>query len=146
MTESVLSGHIHHVCFFFFFFFFLGRLHCVWDLSSPTRIKPVPPTVEAWSLNHWTTREVPPSCRLRDLSYSFLSLHLFTLDSLFYHSGHSSGGGVAFHPLTIFLFLQFSRLLYVGEVLLNFTHAALFLQMSLTDRNWSRQIARAGMV
>ena len=22
-------------------------------------IKPVPPAVEAWSLNHWTTREVP---------------------------------------------------------------------------------------
>ena len=23
------------------------------------RIEPMPPAVEAWSLNHWTTREVP---------------------------------------------------------------------------------------
>ena len=29
------------------------------DLSSLTRIKPVPPTLEAQSLSHRTTREVP---------------------------------------------------------------------------------------
>ena len=30
----------------------------MWDLSSPTR-ELVPLAVEAWSLNHWTAREVP---------------------------------------------------------------------------------------
>ena len=25
----------------------------------PPGIEPVPPVMEAWSLNHWTTREVP---------------------------------------------------------------------------------------
>ena len=29
------------------------------NLSFPTRDKPIPSTVEAWSLNHWATREVP---------------------------------------------------------------------------------------
>ena len=31
----------------------------MWDLSSPPVLKPLPPAVEAWSLNHWTAREVP---------------------------------------------------------------------------------------
>ena len=39
--------------------FFLAAPHGMWDLSFPTRIKPVPPAVGAWSLNHWTTRELP---------------------------------------------------------------------------------------
>ena len=30
-----------------------------WDISSPTRDKACAPALEAWSLNHWTTREVP---------------------------------------------------------------------------------------
>ena len=43
-------------------FFFLLPIPCgMWDLSSPTRdgpgIKPMPPAVEAQSLNHWNTRE-----------------------------------------------------------------------------------------
>ena len=29
------------------------------DLSSRPGIEPAPPALEAWSLNHWTTREVP---------------------------------------------------------------------------------------
>ena len=31
------------------------------DLSSLIGMEPVPPAVEAWSLNHWTAREVPNS-------------------------------------------------------------------------------------
>ena len=31
----------------------------MWDLSSPTRDRTLPPAVEAWSLNYWTSREVP---------------------------------------------------------------------------------------
>ena len=42
--------------------FFLGGALC--DLAYGTLvpqlgIRLMPPTVEAWSLNHWTTREVP---------------------------------------------------------------------------------------
>ena len=42
---------------FFFFFLFLAALRGMQDLSSLTRDKPVPPSVEAQSLNHWTARE-----------------------------------------------------------------------------------------
>ena len=31
----------------------------MWDPVSQPRIEPMPPVVEAWSLNRWTTREVP---------------------------------------------------------------------------------------
>ena len=40
------------------FFPFLAKEHSMWDLPPPG-IKPTPPAVEAQSLNHWTTREVP---------------------------------------------------------------------------------------
>ena len=33
-------------------------------------IEPAPPAVEAWSLNHWTAREVPVICGLFDDSHS----------------------------------------------------------------------------
>ena len=46
---------------FFLFFFFSYSLAC-WDLSSQIRIKPMPPTVEVQSLNHWTARKVSYSC------------------------------------------------------------------------------------
>ena len=31
----------------------------VWILVSQSRMEPTPTAVEAWSLNHWTAREVP---------------------------------------------------------------------------------------
>ena len=47
-------------CSFVWFWFFLAVQCCVRHLNSPTRDGTrVPPTVEAWSLNHWTAREVP---------------------------------------------------------------------------------------
>ena len=39
------------------FFFFPDRLAC-WILVPWPEIKPVLPALAAWSLNHWTTREV----------------------------------------------------------------------------------------
>ena len=42
---------------FVFCFFWLCRAAC---RTSQPGIEPVPPAVEARSLNHWTTREVPP--------------------------------------------------------------------------------------
>ena len=35
-------------------------------LVPQPQIEPKPPTVEAWSLNHWTTREVPKRLGLND--------------------------------------------------------------------------------
>ena len=42
---------------FFFFFFFFSYKAC-WILAPLPGIKPMPPAVEVWSLNHWTAREV----------------------------------------------------------------------------------------
>ena len=41
-----------------FFFNFLATSCGMRELNSPPRIKPMPPAVEAWSVNHWTTKEV----------------------------------------------------------------------------------------
>ena len=38
---------------------FFAAPHGMWDLSSLTRDQTHAPKVEAQSLNHWTTREVP---------------------------------------------------------------------------------------
>ena len=40
-------------------FFFCRILH-LWNLSSPTRDGTCTLALEAWRLNHWTAREVPP--------------------------------------------------------------------------------------
>ena len=39
-------------------------------------IEPVSPVLEAWSLNHWTTREVPEPQFLPSLTSSLLSGHM----------------------------------------------------------------------
>lgn len=44
--------------FFFLMFYFLASPHGMWNLSSPTGY-PVSPALEAQSLNHQTTKEVP---------------------------------------------------------------------------------------
>ena len=43
------------------FYYFLVTLCSMQDLCSPTRDQTCAPAVEDRSLNHWTTREVPPS-------------------------------------------------------------------------------------
>ena len=45
----------------------------MWDFVSRPGMEPVPPALEAWNLNHWTTREIPN-----------LQLHSFnfTVDSI----------------------------------------------------------------
>ena len=55
----------------FFFFFFKLHRKAYGILASCPGIEPVSPVVKAWSLKHWTTREIPlnnlflvvPSCR-----------------------------------------------------------------------------------
>ena len=37
----------------------VGVLSGMWNLSSGPGIKPSPPAVAMWNLNHWTTTEVP---------------------------------------------------------------------------------------
>ena len=39
------------------YFFFPPQLGPLWDLNSWADIEPMPSVVEAWSLNHWTTRK-----------------------------------------------------------------------------------------
>lgn len=57
--------------FLFTYFYFLNAPWGTWDLSSPTRRQPVPPTVEAWSLKLWTTREIPQT-KIFFLSFIFV--------------------------------------------------------------------------
>ena len=33
---------------------------CMWDLVPQPGLEPGPPALGAWSITHWTTREVPP--------------------------------------------------------------------------------------
>ena len=62
-SSHALKGHFP-VRYIFFSFLVFG--HATWHVESAwgilvlgPGIKPVPPAVEAWSLNHWTAREVP---------------------------------------------------------------------------------------
>ena len=79
---SVLEMKTHNpmfpscfICLFFFFFF--AALHSLWDLSSqPGIIKPMSFALEAWSLNHWTTREVPFLVVLKSSLISVTVSHL----------------------------------------------------------------------
>ena len=51
-------------CFYFIVLSFFFWPHCMACriLVPPPGIEPTPtPALEAWSLNHWTTREVPPT-------------------------------------------------------------------------------------
>ena len=47
----------------------------MWDLSSSTKMDPVPPAMEVQSLNHWTTRKVS----LFKFLFYFTFFHLFLL-------------------------------------------------------------------
>ena len=67
------SLNLLQYCFCFIFFCFFGhRPKCMWNLSSPTRDGTCIPCIGRRSLNHWTTREVPPAtvvhCTTRTLS------------------------------------------------------------------------------
>ena len=44
------------------------------DLSLQAGMEPMPPAMDAWSLNHWTAREVPTVQFLKALPYMSLAL------------------------------------------------------------------------
>ena len=58
LITELLSVSVHSFVARFFFFFLLVCEAYIPIVPWP-EIKPVPPAVEAQSLNHWTTREVP---------------------------------------------------------------------------------------
>ena len=56
MFHGIVFNTVH--THFFFFFFWLHHKACG-ILASCPGIEPVSPVMEAWSLKHWTTREIP---------------------------------------------------------------------------------------
>ena len=80
---------------FFFKKYILAMPHSIWDLSFPTRDEPEPPAVETWSLNHWTTREVPDN-----IFSSVLYVGLTWIVNIFYY---------VIHMMVIKLVLNFSE-------------------------------------
>ena len=54
-SEKKRKGHLAPVLFFFF------GLKAYGILVPRTEIGPAPSAFEAWSLNHWTAREVSPT-------------------------------------------------------------------------------------
>ena len=71
--------------YFFFFCFVLFWLHhaACGILVSPQGIKPEPPAVEAQSLDHWTTREVPPRCLFLVARCSLVSVQVWSCQYTF---------------------------------------------------------------
>ena len=51
------------------FFFFGHAVQHVWDLGSPAWGETASPAVEAWSLNHWTAREVQTAAYLKQIFF-----------------------------------------------------------------------------
>ena len=63
-------------CFLSVFFFFFWPLHAACGFLVPlSGIEPVPPALEAWSLNHWTAREVSLSL----LKHCYLLAHKYAI-------------------------------------------------------------------
>ena len=92
---------LHLVTFYFYFVFNLliyltawGLSYSTWDLVPWPGSEPRPPALEAQSLSHWTTREVP----LGDFLKIFIYLFYFTTLYWFCHTltwlrhGYTWGG------------------------------------------------------
>ena len=76
-SEAAGLGLYLFICCYLYFLGFLTVLRGLQNLSSPTGIEPMPPAVEAQSLKHWTTREVPAPGPFRQ---KFCLKHVFPLD------------------------------------------------------------------
>ena len=66
--KSLLNLLQHYLCFMFWLFWLRG----MWGLSAPTRDWTWAPCIRRWSLNHWTTREIPAALQA-PLSIEFSS-------------------------------------------------------------------------
>ena len=69
--KSLLNLLQYYLCLMFWLFWLGG----MWDLSAPTRDWTWAPCIRRWSLNHWTTTEVPQQF-LKSLLYQPLFLEL----------------------------------------------------------------------
>lgn len=82
---SCLIGSVEHLFTYLIVICMSSSLYFGWpcslkDLSSPTRDWNCGPAVEAWSYNHWTTRELSVWFLLRDCIQVFcLELHFLHL-------------------------------------------------------------------
>ena len=65
------------------FFFFFWPCYACGILVPWPGIEPSPPAAEAWSLNHWTVREVPQSTLARSGKLCSISLNVRHLHKLF---------------------------------------------------------------
>lgn len=67
-------------------FLFFSAPHGVWDLSSPTTDQTHAPSLEAYTLNHWTAREVPVAIVLNKVFLTiFDEQNYLLIISLFHH-------------------------------------------------------------
>ena len=68
------------VCLFVFIYLAAPGLSCsMRDLVPWPGIEPGPPALEVWSLNHWTTREVPNCCFLLGVYAQGAEMHTFDI-------------------------------------------------------------------
>ena len=76
-TVLCLYGYFKPISYISFFFF-LWQHHSAWGILVPwPGIKPMPPEVEAWSLNHWTAREFPPSALWSQIYFFLFTFFVF---------------------------------------------------------------------
>ena len=67
--------------FYLFIYLSVPGLSCsIWDLVCCPGIEPRAPALEAWSFNHWTTREVPVNSFL--LTMCLLDLSYFKAETM----------------------------------------------------------------
>ena len=61
--EHIVVHTLQNPNLFFFFLFYSSDqdTFSMWDLSSTTRPGIKPPEMEVWTVNHYTSREVPPN-------------------------------------------------------------------------------------
>ena len=76
---TIFKAFIEFVTILLLFSVLVFWLQCMWDLCSPSRDQTHTPCAGRWSLNHWTTREVPPQS-IQKLSKK--KLHLLAITSL----------------------------------------------------------------
>ena len=75
LGEGVIAVYKSDFFLFFKFYLFFGYTACGILVPQPG-IKAMPPALEVWSLNHWTTREVPSS--VISLTLELLSAFIWT--------------------------------------------------------------------
>ena len=113
----------------FFFFSWPCRVACGIIVPRPG-IEPVPPAVEARSLNHWTTGEVPYVYNLKKLpNCSPKWLHHFTYPSALYEGSCLSTSWPTF--VTVFFFFNIPILIAVKQYLIE----VLLCNSLVTDDN-----------